>query len=121
MGEALLVRKGGGGVNVTIDGVKVKDDLVLKSVFGDWKLEKLPYSFTNSSAVVLNNEIHVLGNSDTTTHYKFNGTSWVQVSTLPYNFYNGSAVVLDGEIHILGGSGGSTNHYLVAITLYMPL
>ena len=43
-------------------------------------------------------------------HYKFDGSSWVKVSTLPYDFYNGSAVVLNGEIHILGGHNSSTNN-----------
>ena len=76
----------------------------------------LPYKFYNSSAVVYNNEIHILGSSDSsnyTSHYKFNGTSWESVSTLPYEFYNGSAVVYNNEIHILGSSNSNyyTKHY----------
>ena len=74
----------------------------------------LPYGFYNGSAVVYNDEIHILGSGasvSSTKHYKFDGTKWTQVSTLPYNFYVGSAVVYNNEIHILGGSSGITNHY----------
>ena len=86
---------------------------------GDWiwdSVSTLPYDFYSGSAVVLNNEIHILGSYDTssrTKHYKWNGSSWVSVSTLPYNFYNGFAVVLNDEIHILGSGNSSyvTKHY----------
>ena len=86
---------------------------------GDWiwdSVSTLPYSFYSGSAVVLNNEIHILGSyesSSRTKHYKWNGSSWVSASTLPYNFYNGRAVVLNDEIHILGSSNSShvTKHY----------
>ena len=75
----------------------------------------MPYNFYNGSAVVLNNEIHILGSGDSgyTNHYKYDGSTWTEVSTLPYNFYDGSAVVHNNEIHILGSgdSSGYTNHY----------
>ena len=73
----------------------------------------LPYNFVYGGAVVLNNEIHLLGGFDGnfTKHYKWNGTSWTSVSTLPYNFASGNAVVLNNEIHILGGAGDRTKHY----------
>lgn len=77
-------------------------------------LKKLPYNFYNGSAVVLNNEIHILGGEgNLKKHYKWNGSNWVSVSTLPYNFYRGSVVVLNNEIHILGTSytGDTTKHY----------
>ena len=88
----------------------------------------LPYKFSQGSAVVYNNEIHILGDIDSsyyTAHYKWNGTSWTSVSTLPYNFYQGSAVVLyNNEIHILGGSGNSTAHYKLTkkslYKIYLP-
>ncbi len=74
--------------------------------------DTLPYGFYKGSAVVLNDEIHILGsNGSKTKHYKWTGTSWVSVSTLPYNFYGGSAVVFNGEIHILGGVTNETSHY----------
>ena len=75
-------------------------------------VSNLPYNFYYSSAVVFNNEIHMLGGIDNkTAHYKYNGSSWEEVSTLPYNFYYGSAVVWNNEIHILGGSDNKTAHY----------
>lgn len=78
--------------------------------------EPLPYNFKEGSAVVYNNEIHLLGGSTTGTennHYKWDGLRWVSVSTLPYIFYWGSAVVYNGEIHILGSEDDNChyNHY----------
>jgi len=74
----------------------------------------LPYIFYNGSAVVYNNEIHILGSIESgnyTKHYKWNGSSWTNVSILPYDFYYGSAVVYNNEIHILGGFNERTKHY----------
>ena len=105
------------GVRVTIDGVISTKDITLNSIIKDFVSKStLPYDFYTGSAVVLNNEIHILGSSNTgnyTKHYKYNGKSWSSVSTLPYNFYNGSAVVLNNEIHILGSSNSVnyTKHY----------
>lgn len=57
--------------------------------------------------VVLNGQIHSFNNG---THYKFNGSSWVTVSTLPYYPINwASAIVFNDEIHILGGDGNTSN------------
>ena len=96
--------------------------IVDEQVSGCVSESTLPYDFYNGSAVVYNNEIHILGSSgsDSTKHYKYNGTSWVSVSTLPYSFSNGSAVVLNNEIHILGGNSGSgssnyTSHYILKL------
>ena len=94
---------------VTIDGVQHSEDLVFESKLADSELVVLPSTFQDRSAVVLDGEIHIIG-SNSKTHYKFNGSSWVKVSTLPIDFKDGSAVVLNGEIHILGGSGNS-KHY----------
>ena len=75
----------------------------------------LPYEFNYGSAVVYNNEIHILGgtvtNSNYRKHYKWNGSSWSSVSTLPYDFYQDSAVVYNNEIHILGSYSISKKHY----------
>lgn len=83
-----------------------------------WKwASTLPYSFNYSSAVVLDNEIHILGGQLASSlyrlHYKYSNGSWTKVSTLPYDFYYGSAVILDNEIHILGSghSGDYRKHY----------
>ena len=71
------------------------------------------YQFEDGSAVVYNNEIHILGSNrgDRNYHYRLNGSSWTSVSTLPYEFYRGSAVVYNNEIHILGGYGDKAGHY----------
>lgn len=68
-------------------------------------ITKYPFSyFRYGCAVVLNNEIHLLGGEQSQRmHYKFDGTNWISVSTLPNNFKNGCAVVYHDEIHILGG------------------
>ena len=109
-------KKGG---NVTIDGVPFEgDSLVLKSRTDDIKEIDLPYNFHSGSAIVLNNEIHILGSSDSSStykyHYKYNGNTWTSVSTLPYEFHSGSAIVLNNEIHIMGSnynSGYYKYHY----------
>ena len=98
----------------TIDGVVQKENLALRSMITSFLGTSLPYDIDIGSAVVLNNEIHILGgNGGDQNHYKFNGTSWTKVSTLPYTFYGGSAVVLNNEIHILSGSTNTykQNHY----------
>ena len=77
-------------------------------------------SISYSAAVVYKNEIHMLGGvyrgTDTSYskyHYKYDGTSWSNVSTLPYIFSGGCAIVYHNEIHILGSRDGSysTCHY----------
>ncbi len=80
------------------------------------EVSTLPYDFYGGSAVVLGDEIHILGSyvsGNYTKHYKYSNGVWTSVSTLPYDFYSGSAVVLDDEIHILGSysNGNSTKHY----------
>ena len=75
---------GTGGTDVYIDGVKSSASRVDINSF-----IKLPYTFYYGSVVVYNNEIHILGGSGSanyTKHYKWNGTTWSEVSTLPYAF-----------------------------------
>ena len=94
-----------GSGSASAGGLQI-EKYVDEQVSRDVSVSTLPYNFANGSAVVLNNEIHILGSggssSYSTNHYKYNGTSWESVSTLPYKFSNGSAVVLNNEIHILG-------------------
>lgn len=78
----------------------------------------LPIIQQYGCAVVLNDEIHVLGGNNATTyarHLKWDATnsSWVTVSTLPYQLRSGCAVVLNNEIHILGSyqTSNKTEHY----------
>ena len=109
----------GGGIltKIFIDGVEITENInLIKEGEINLSVSTLPYNFYDGSAVVYNNEIHILGGipSDArTNHYKYNGTEWTLVSTLPYNFYYGSAVVYNNEIHILGSnaSGTYTKHY----------
>ena len=102
---------GGGGSSSSISGFQI-EKYIDERVIGTVSVSTLPYALTYGTAVVLNNEIHILGGgSDLTNHYKFNGTSWESVSTLPYSFDRGSAVVLNNEIHILGGGTDLTGHY----------
>ncbi len=87
----------------------------------EWiKDDDLPYPIHKETCVVTyNGAIHVLGDSIlrsrngdimdiyqaseyTQAHYKWNGTSWVQLSNLPYPFDGGYAVVWDNKIHIMG-------------------
>ena len=107
----------GGGDSGTASGSVVGLQIgkcVDEHVSGNVSVSTLPYTYADSSAVVFNNEIHILGSNRSgnyTKHYKFNGTSWEEVSTLPYDFYRGSAVVFNNAIHILGGNGNNTAHY----------
>lgn len=64
-------------------------------------MSTLPYSFINGHAVVYNDEIHILGGSYAeTSHYKYDGNTWTEVSTLPIELTEGSAVVWNNEIYI---------------------
>lgn len=78
-------------------------------------LKKLPYSFYFGSAVVYQNEIHILGGYDSANykkHYKFNGTNWVSVGTLPVQVNNDYAVVCNDDLYIIGYPSGSSTRYL---------
>jgi N-acetylneuraminic acid mutarotase len=92
--------------------------LFITSGSSKWtSVSTLPYIFYQGSAVVLNNEIHILGScNNSTKHYKWNSSKWTSVSTLPYIFSSSSAVVLNNGIHILGGGEGDDqeNYYLYA-------
>lgn len=74
----------------------------------------LPFKMSDDGiAIVLNNEIHLMGGSyGETSHYKWNGSSWVSVSTLPFKPVWSSSVIVNDELHILGGTvASSTSHY----------
>ena len=79
----------------------------LDVIIPEERISTLPYAFNEGAAVVLNDEIHILGGNGIDSeiglkHYKYSNDSWVSVSTLPYQFYSGSAIVYNNEIHILG-------------------
>lgn len=106
---------------VTIDGEKYRGNIALVSEYHDIELEAMPLPLEDGAAVTLNNEIHTLGNTNSSDdgnikgHYKYDGLGWSEVSTAPYALPHCAAVVLNGEIHILGGSSlktySSTYHY----------
>ena len=62
--------------DVLVDGLPIGKEFELKYKGYNWisnSISTLPYSFYNGSAVVYNNEIHILGSSNSgnyTKHYK---------------------------------------------------
>lgn len=73
----------------------------------------LPYDFIGLTAVIYNNQIHVIGGNNAssgnvTYHIKWNGTEWVTASTVPIAFVDGRAAVLGDELHLISGD----YHYL---------
>ena len=106
------------GVSITIDGEKVKENLNLKTENINILCNNLIYDnyYIIKHAVVHNNAIHIVGfgNTDSSsvylkTHYKWDGSTWQNVSELPYKIQWGRVVVYNNEIHILGGN--SADHY----------
>ena len=98
-----------------MSGGDIMDQLEEYATVSNKELPDLLYISYGGAAVVLNNEIHIMGSSNQTgyqtKHCKYDGSSWVEVSTLPYAFASGSAVVYNNEIHILGSSSNNTPHY----------
>ena len=97
-------------------GGDIMDQLELYETLLNMELPALLYISYDGSAVVLNNEIHILGsNGNGHAHYKWDGSTWTSVSTLPYGFNNNnSAVIHRDEIHILGSTNwtdGLRSHY----------
>jgi hypothetical protein len=64
----------------------------------------------NGGATIFNNEIRIFGGIyGTTKHYKFNGSSWTNISAgLPYGFASAGTVVHNGELHIMGSADNSS-------------
>ena len=96
------------------------------------KLSDLPYPFYNGYAVLHDNEIHILGSSkdyDSSTnpitypygknHYKYDGSSWTELSDLPYDMDRAYAVSYKNEIHVFGGYNHPTEHYIIQRMLYL--
>ena len=120
------ISSGGNGVSLNIftqleepeikDGIWVKTNKQYERVVvnnqplqqnGAWSsLGDLPCEFQNDTALVFNNEVHIICKASK-SHYKFDGTSWTYISTLPINNYQSCGVIYRGEIHIFW----YTNHY----------
>ena len=76
------------------------------------EVSTLPYGFLWGSAVVFNNEIHIVGRHNSLNgHYKWNGSAWLEVAILPYVFLHGRTVIFKGEIHIMGNSDTTSYMY----------
>lgn len=90
--------------STAIDGTPVMNDLDLVTVIikND---DVIPNDAYGAFAVVYNNEIHLLYGrmNGTRTHYKWDGSSWILVSTPP-NIDIKSVVVLNDGIHIMDTS-----------------
>lgn len=83
------------------------------SVNNSIEVSTMPYSCVDGSAIVYNNEIHILGGGSSdvfTKHYKWDGSSWSEVSTLPYALCGGhKAVVYNGDLYIMSSSATTGN------------
>lgn len=78
----------------------------------DTDTPSLSYNFVLGSAVVLGDDIHLLGSFEdydgTYIGYKIHyilheGGYWLEGDELPIEYYGGSAFVYNNEIHVLGG------------------
>lgn len=99
----------GGNEKVTIDGEKVKDkmELVTQNV-GTLACGKMPTN--GGTPIVFNDKLYLL--TSNAKLYKWDGTTWIEISALPSGFFSPPTVVYNGEIHILGGSTlSSEKHY----------
>jgi len=78
-------------------------------------VSEIPYrrfGFFKGSAVVYNNEIHIIGGESLNTnyypypyyHYKFDGTSWTNLGYLPIMFSSSSAITYNGYIYMFYGT-----------------
>lgn len=103
-----------GSIQIDYDGY---GNRIVTTTPTTWKWREyssLPYDFSLGSAVVYNDEIHILGGEDyEDAHAKWNNNNyqWEEASILPFNFFEGAAVVYNDEIHILGGRRNRTAHY----------
>ena len=96
---------GTGGTDVYIDGVKSTASRV-----DMLSLIKAPFVLSSASYLVVDNELHVFSSQ---LHYKWNGTTWSEVSTLPIsNTATGCFVYYDNHIYIIGGVNAQTTPYM---------
>lgn len=80
-----------GTSHITFDGFKFE------------VLEDIPYNTYGGSAVVYNNEIHVIGgNNYSKNHYKWDGNSWDLVTTMTLGRYAVVSIVYNNKIYLLG-------------------
>lgn len=90
MGEALLVRRGGGGVKVTVDGEKISKDLNFTSFVGSVKMKNLSLNLDDSypSGVAMSDGIHLIYYG---THLLINGNNYTELLNCPVKPRYGTA------------------------------
>ena len=69
-------------------------------------LPNMPFEFISKTSVTHKGEPHVFGFEDdeTYSHYKFNGTEWVLVTTLPKDASGGIACIYNNRIHAIAAN-----------------
>lgn len=71
---------------------------------------KLPRKFKSVSALIFENELHILGDI---YHYKFDGDKWIEVSTIPYPIkYDTACIWFTDQIYILVDDINYRNTYV---------
>ena len=87
--------------------MNITKESIVDKLTNNWtSVSTLPYSFCYGSAVVYNNEIHILGGSNSTTkHYKYNGSSWDNLLLLDRYYLNKDTIILiDNKSNMTIGS-----------------
>ena len=75
----------------------------------------LPFtSIVENGMFIFNNEIHIIGGSNSMGHFKWNGTGWTSVGILPFGVNAGAMVVYGNDINIMKGD----KHYAIDSTIY---
>ena len=99
--DGIWVKTGNGYEHIIVNNQPLQEN-------GAWSSAgELPYKFYDGNAFVFNNEIHIIGGTESNVHYKFDGTSWTYISSLPINNNYSCGVIYRGEIHIFF----NTRHY----------
>ena len=67
-----------------------------------------PVAFMGGTALVINDELHILSN---TNHYKYDGVSWTSVSILPINCSQRACGIYKGKIYVIDVTSNSSAPY----------
>lgn len=103
-----LNTQGTQAINVSYENVSTSFDV---SVYLRPLIKQLPYSFELGSALVYNDEIHLLGgNNNGKKHYKWNGANWIDLDDCPSGVWFEAATVHNGLIYAI--LNDNSNAYL---------
>ena len=101
------VKKQESGTEVYIDGSKSSASRIDLNT-----LQFVPSEYGGGQIIVYNNEVHFFQATSTSPkHYKWNGSTWSQVSSLPYPVGMNRAVVYNNEIHLIGSTVNNYKNY----------